>query len=320
MINLEKIHLDTNIDLRVNDIQPESYLLSKELIAAVNMALALNQPLLLTGDPGTGKTQLAHKVAADLHKANQDFLAEPLIFNTKTTSTARELFYHYDALSHFHDANIKKKDKTPVSADYIELRAMGKAIALTNEAEITSKKYIQSDKARSSVVLIDEIDKAPRDFPNDILNEIERNEFVILESGNHIIKKGSKQRIVVIMTSNSEKNLPEPFLRRCVFFHIKFPGISQLQKIVKAKLGDDTSYSDQELIQHFMDIRGSIQKKKPATAELISWLKVLELGKFLQGKFDLNKLKPEQKEMLRMSYSIIAKNKDDLKRIQDGII
>ncbi|MEL7220954.1 MAG: AAA family ATPase, partial [Bacteroidota bacterium] len=144
------------------------YIMSDALRTAVEVAIALEQPLLLTGEPGTGKTRLAYKVAADLAGQQSDFnfSDQPLIFNTKTTSTARDLFYTYDALAHFQSANLEKS-KDISTADFIELQALGKAIAMTNPTGLDRNRFATQlgDQAQSNVVLIDEIDKAPRDFP-----------------------------------------------------------------------------------------------------------------------------------------------------------
>ena len=141
----------------------------------------------------------------------------------------------------FHDANLLKgADRELTSSDYISLQALGEAIALTNPEEIQgdflAAKHTQP---RSSVVLIDEIDKAPRDFPNDILAEIERFQFEVKEAENYSIQKGTDHQIVIVMTSNSEKNLPEAFLRRVIFYHIEFPKEEQLIRIVHAHLDSD---------------------------------------------------------------------------------
>ncbi|MEM0993907.1 MAG: AAA family ATPase [Bacteroidota bacterium] len=153
----------------------DDYILHEALESAVEVALALGQPLLLTGEPGTGKTKLAYKVAADL--AGDGFAPKPLVFNTKTTSLARDLFYTYDAVAHFQAANIKRSesDEAPETADFIELQALGKAIALSHPKAVDRDKIREQlpTQPQNSVVLIDEIDKAPRDFTNDILNEIE---------------------------------------------------------------------------------------------------------------------------------------------------
>ena len=311
---------------RVNlrDIPPQQYVLDDPLADAVEVALALQLPLLITGAPGTGKTRLAWRVAADLHAANKDFLPEPLEYTVKTTAIAQDLLYHYDALSHFHDANIRQQEEAPTVADYIELRALGKAIALTHPAQ--AQRYLRSEKdqeqaqrPRSSVVLIDEIDKAPSDFPNDLLTELDRFTFRIREDENREIKLApdSEQRVVVILTSNSEKTLPEAFLRRCVFFHISFPDQKQLQRIVQARLPDSTQYHDEKLIQHFLDLRKRVRRKQPATSELIAWLKILELHDFLIGDQapDFDNLTAHQIKTLKLSYSVLAKTEDDLKEL-----
>lgn len=304
---------------------PTKYLLTEELKSAVKVAITLGQPLLITGEPGTGKTQLAYKVAYDHSRDNPDFYETPFVFNTKTTSTATDLFYLYDAIRHFHDANIRKStgEKIPSVSNYIKLQALGEAIALSNEKEIERKEFIQTSAARpiSSVVLIDEIDKAPRDFPNDILDEIEKFQFEIKEAENYKLTKVEDQRIIVIMTSNSEKNLPDAFLRRCVFYHIPFPSKEELFKIVQSHLGEDSKYAkDDELIIHFQKIREILTKKKPATAELIAWLRILELENFLiDGKVDLDNLTPGQKSILMISYSVLAKTREDLETLREDV-
>ena len=321
------IKLDLNlskIPLISYQPDPTKYLLTEKLKNAVEVAITLGQPLLVTGEPGTGKTQLSYKVAYDLSRNNPDFYEKPFVFNTKTTSTATDLFYLYDAIRHFHDANIRKTtgEKIPNVSNYIKMQALGKAIALSNEKEIERKEFIQTSAAgpKSSVVLIDEIDKAPRDFPNDILDEIEKFQFEIKEAGNYKIIKGENQRIIVIITSNSEKNLPDAFLRRCVFYHIPFPGKEELFKIVQSHLEEDSKYASDELIERFQKIREILTKKKPATAELIAWLKILELENFMiDGKVDLDNLTPGQKDILMSSYSVLAKTWEDLEALSEDL-
>ncbi len=299
----------------------ENYILSGELKAAVEVALRLGQPLLLTGEPGTGKTRLAYKIASDLAATSSDFLPEPLIFNTKTTSTASDLFYTYDAIRHFQDASIRRESGTGgvEVTDYIQLQAMGKAIGLTNPEVLAGGNFLPeaAERSRSSVVLIDEIDKAPRDFPNDILNELENYEFQIKEDNNRRVTKGDGQNIVVVMTSNSERNLPDAFLRRCVFYHIPFPSNEQLLEIAKSHLGDSNPYANGSLIDYFTQLRSMVIRKKPATAELIAWLKILEMDDFLKDpKVDFNNLTEEQKYILEYSHSILIKTAEDLERIR----
>ena len=303
--------------LKASYNNPENYLLSPELVSAVKVAMTLGQPLFITGEPGTGKTQLAYKIAYHFQLANDEGEYKPLVFNTKTTSVAQDLFYTYDAVRHFQDANIRgiaKKDTT----DYIDLQALGKAIALSNPQilmdETISKNFVGS--ARNTVVLIDEIDKAPTDFPNDILYEIEHMSFQIKELGGKRVTAGKEFRPIVVMTSNSEKNLPEAFLRRCVFYHIPFPDKNQLTEIVRGHLGPGSRYVDQMLIDHFMRVREVVKKKKPATAELIGWLRMLEVEGFLDGGVDITSLDNQKKELLKYSYAVLAKNKDDLQLLE----
>ncbi|HEV2914521.1 MAG TPA: MoxR family ATPase [Pyrinomonadaceae bacterium] len=282
---------------------PSGYIASKGLSDAVNVALALGQPLLLTGEPGTGKTQLAASIAYELQ------LAKPLVFNTKTTSTARDLFYSYDALGHFHDAQFRKEE-LPLE-NYITYEALGLAILLAmNPAESAPflPEHLRGAGPARSVVLIDEIDKAPRDLPNDILNEIEQLSFTVKETG-RTFTVDQAYRPILVLTSNSEKNLPDAFLRRCVFYHIDFPDSEALKGIVERRLKLSGGFTPQMLdhaVQHFETIRELALKKKPATAELLSWIRVLE-----RMQIDVKNLKPGEAEALAFTYSILAKSKED---------
>lgn len=301
---------------------PLTYLLDEGLKNAVEVAMALDQPLLLTGEPGTGKTKLAFKVAADLAtEGKYKFRPKPLIFNTKTSSSARDLFYNYDAVGHFQAANIQRTtgDQSLASLhDFIELNALGEAIARTNMPADLPKNVFKTELTgapESSVVLIDEIDKAPRDFPNDILFEIENQAFEIKEQ-KQVITRSQEQRILIIMTSNSEKNLPEAFLRRCVFYHIQFPKGERLRGIVKAQLGAKTQYTDtllDELLERFDIVREEAVRKRPATAELIAWLRMLEL----RGIAEKDLSKDRKKALLLENLSILVKTQEDSEAILD---
>ena len=290
---------------------PEFYLAEKGLTDAVNVALALGQPLLVTGDPGTGKTQLAASVACELE------LPSPLTFHAKTTSTARDLFYRYDALAHFHDSHFRK-DGLAVES-YITFEALGQAILLSLPSADADRYLPESLRGKGptrSVVLIDEIDKAPRDFPNDILNEIEHLTFTVRETGQSFAT-GCEYRPIVVLTSNSEKNLPDAFLRRCIFYHISFPTRERLKEIVRRRLELDHRLTPQVLehaLDHFDEIRALALAKKPATAECLAWLRVLQ-----RMEVDPGNLKPGQAEALSLSYSVLAKHKDDLTKLERAL-
>lgn len=226
-----------------------------DLVETINVALAVGAPLLLTGEPGTGKTQVAHYLAW-YFDVEQSFF--PLY--VRSTTTAEDLLYRFDAVAYLHAANDpenrgKKLDK----ANFIEPGPLWKAY----EAD------------GSSVVLIDEIDKAPRDFPNDLLNVLDQHKFFVPELDRTICRRSLPP--VVVITSNSERRLPEPFLRRCVFHHIEFTE-DLLRRVVAARIGDFPNLPDavrEAAIQRFLELRGRDVRKKPATAELLVWLTVL---------------------------------------------
>jgi MoxR-like ATPase len=286
-----------------NKLQDASlYMPPKGLQSAVNVALALGQPLLLTGEPGTGKTQLAY------HLAHFFGLGKPLVFNAQTTSNARDLFYRYDALGHFQYSQTQKNALTPddVEARFIRYQALGEAIR----------------HQRKTVVLLDEIDKAPRDLPNDVLAAIEDLRFDVPEIGK-AFESLAEVRPIIVMTSNSEKNLPDAFLRRVVYYHIPFPDHRALLQIISAKVDGFEGSAMDALISHFETIRGGKEvklRKNPATAELIQWASLLRRIDFPAEKLsNIDKLTDTERELLLITYPVLAKSKEDLKALNDWL-
>jgi MoxR-like ATPase len=277
--------------------------------------ILLGQPLLLTGEAGTGKTQFAYNLAWELG------LDEPLKFETKSTSVSRDLFYTYDIFRRFHDMQQNKADHSDTvdALSYIQYQALGKAILYSTENE-NIRKYVPKDfldvSKKRSVVLIDEVDKASRDFPNDILNEIDLMYFRIPELGNIRINANPKMSPIVIITSNSEKDLPDPFLRRCAYYHINFPKKEELKKIVLGRFGENvhgmSDFLDQAL-GLFYTIRDTPNlRKKPSIAEVLSWIFILQ-------KESTDRLNPMSdmffvEQTLRSS---LLKTEDDQKKAGD---
>ena len=260
---------------------PERYLPDAGLTDAVNVALLLGQPLLLTGEPGTGKTQLAYRLAWELG------YDEPLKFETKSTSRAQDLFYQYDSLARFRDAQIGEGGRD--ARKYLSYNALGLAIVLTRKRETLDAylpPHFEHPGLRRSVVLIDEVDKAPRDFPNDLLNELGENVyFRIPELGGAAISADPDLRPIIVITSNSEKDLPDAFLRRCVYYNITFPDAARLKSIIEHRLEGHSSGFLTEALDLFHELRApsSALRKKPATAELLGWLVALRDGAGMDG-------------------------------------
>ena len=289
---------------RARQIDPAGYKPDKGLTDAVNVALMLGQPLLLTGEPGTGKTQLANSIAWELG------FDPPLMFETKSTNSARDLFYTYDTLSRFHAAQTNEGSQK--SLDYITYNALGIAILRSNdEAEV--RQWLPEDfehgGRRRSIVLIDEVDKAPRDFPNDLLNEVEGMYFKVPELGNVRIAADEEMRPILIITSNSEKHLPDAFLRRCIYYNIPFPGKDRLREIVLTRIG---SFDGETLLSDSLDFFARLRepnsglRKKPATAELIAWLIALR-----EHGMELSKPLKSDPEIAASTLSTLVKSVED---------
>jgi MoxR-like ATPase len=302
----------TNKGKCIGGIDVSGYDVDTALMEAINVSILLGRPLLLTGEPGTGKTELAYVIASELGFNSVEK------FETKSTSTAVDLFYHYNMIGRFHAAQIGKKEDIEDS-DFIAFNALGKAILHSLALEAIKKYLPKKDELsgeyampRQSVVLIDEIDKAPLDFPNDILNEIERMEFRIPELNNATITADPQKRPVVVMTSNSEKHLPDAFLRRCIYYNIEFPNEKRLKEIIRKQAGlyvDNEPQFLDDLLNFFSLLReeGCGIQKKPATAELLDWIVALK-------KISRDKPNPlrDNKEKVISSLSCLLKNADDL--------
>jgi MoxR-like ATPase len=228
------------------------YIASKPLMEIVNVAVNLAKPLVIKGEPGTGKTLLAHSISEALNK-------KLLIWNIKSTTKARDGLYVYDTVQRLNDARFKDKDISDIRA-YIKMGRLGQAFAADEQV----------------VLLIDEIDKADIEFPNDLLNELDEMSFHITELNEEV---AAKQRPIVIITSNSEKELPDAFLRRCIFYYIEFPDEEMMERIIRVHYPDIQDKVVRECIKKFYWIRQvDGLRKKPSTSELLDWIKALAMG------------------------------------------
>jgi MoxR-like ATPase len=227
----------------------ETYIASEELKHAVNVAVALGRPLLLRGEPGTGKTLLAENLARALEL--------PLIrWHVKSTTKARDGLYIYDTVARLYDSRFGG-DVNDI-AKYIKLGPLGEALSAPGR----------------TVLLIDEIDKADIEFPNDLLHELDAMRFRIDETGREVV---AKERPVVVITSNNEKELPDAFLRRCVFHYIQFPDRELMAEIVKVHHPDITDRVLDNALEMFFSLRSTPKlRKKPSTSELIDWILALK--------------------------------------------
>lgn len=238
------------------------YVVSQELMHAVNVSIALQKPLLIKGEPGTGKTMLADAISKALEK-------DLIIWNIKSTTKAQDGLYVYDTVQRLYDSQFGEGNVAEIKK-YIKLGKLGEAF--------TSEKQI--------VLLIDEIDKADLEFPNDLLWELDKMEFYIPETKETI---KTKERPIVIITSNAEKELPDAFLRRCIFHYIQFPDEEKMSEIVKVHYPDIESKLLAQAMETFYWIREMKEiQKKPSTSELLDWLQALVLS-----GVPLNKIKSE---------------------------
>jgi MoxR-like ATPase len=260
----------------------ERYIATKDLQVSVNAAITLEKPLLLKGEPGTGKTMLAHEIA--------DALGLRIItWHIKSTTTAQHGLYEYDAVSRLRDSQLGES-KVKDIGNYI----------------VPGKLWESFTAEKPLVLLIDEIDKADIEFPNDLLLELDKMEFYVYETRSTI---KAKQRPIVVITSNNEKELPDAFLRRCFFHYIRFPDKETMQQIVKVHYPDlhETMLKEAlEVFFQFRDVQGL--KKKPSTSELIDWIKLLMVENIpadYLAKVDLSKELPPL-------YGALLKNEQDI--------
>lgn len=230
----------------------KGYISNPQLTEMVNIGIALEKPLVIRGEPGTGKTHLAHAIAESLG-------AQLFTWHVKSTSKAQDGLYSYDAVQRLNDSRFGDSDVSDIRK-YIHLGPLGKAFR----------------SGKKSIVLIDEIDKADMEFPNDLLHELDAMSFKVYETGEEV---KAAVRPVVLITSNAEKELPDAFLRRCLFHYIRFPDQSEMADIIKVHHPEIEKNLLNQAITRFYQLRNLDDlRKKPSTSELIDWLAALQRG------------------------------------------
>jgi MoxR-like ATPase len=260
----------------------EKYIASRELQLAVNAAITLEKPLLIKGEPGTGKTMLAEELAKSLD-------ANLIQWHIKSTTKAQQGLYEYDAVSRLRDSQLGD-EKVHDIGNYI----------------VKGKLWQAFDAEKRTILLIDEIDKADIEFPNDLLLELDKMEFFVYET-QQLVK--AKQRPIVIITSNNEKELPDAFLRRCFFHYIQFPDADEMRQIVDVHFPEIKKILLNQALQSFFDLRDVPGlRKKPSTSELLDWLKLLVAADIpaeaLQNK--------DGKQSIPPLYVALMKNEQDI--------
>ena len=259
----------------------KSYISTEDLTIAVNASITLERPLLVKGEPGTGKTELARQIAKNLN-------VEIFEWNIKSTTRAQQGLYEYDAVSRLRDSQLGDAKIKNIS-NYIRKGKIWEAFENKNKC----------------VLLIDEIDKADIEFPNDLLQELDRMDFYVYETGQTI---KAKTRPIIIITSNNEKELPDAFLRRCFFHYIKFPDSDTLGKIIEVHFPKIKKSLLEKALVKFFEIRETPGlKKKPSTSEALDWLKLL-LAEDI-SPLDLNN---DRKDLLPKLHGALLKNEQDV--------
>jgi MoxR-like ATPase len=260
----------------------ESYVATQDLMVAVNAAILLERPLLIKGEPGTGKTVLAHEIAKGLKT--------PLLeWNIKSTTKAQQGLYEYDAVARLRDSQLGE-DRVHDISNYIRKGKLWEAFTAPQRP----------------ILLIDEIDKADIEFPNDLLHELDKMQFHVYETGETVI---AQQRPIIIITSNNEKDLPDAFLRRCFFHYIQFPDTETMQDIVNVHFPDLKPRLLSAALKRFYAVRDTPGlKKKPSTSELLDWLKLL-----LVEDIDPETLKEaDPKKLIPPLHGALLKNEQDV--------